>query len=128
MRIRDVIYAVPLPIQAFCAAALGSTLVLTASRYTSTPPEPPPTVIAVNLQRILATHVADVGKRVQTLDEATIQREATAYATALNASLDELGDAHTVILNSNVVIHGAPDLTEQLQARVAAKLATGSAP
>lgn len=91
---------------------------------------PPPTLAVVQIDRVLAEHVATVAR--QNWDEARQQEEVRRFAAALEASLTELSDDGRVILLSGpAVIRGAPDWTPALQARLTQALGpmpTGKVP
>lgn len=78
---------------------------------------PPPVLAVVQIDRVLAQHVAAVAH--QNWDEARQQEEVRRFAAALEASLTDLSDDGRVILLSGPsVVRGAPDWTPALQARL----------
>lgn len=102
---------------ALCAGLLGGLLAITADRWI----EPPPRLVTVDLQQVLAEHIESVGLRH--LDQDAAAKEAAAYGAALQASLDELErEQHALLLPAPAVLRGAPDLTDALRERIDVRL------
>jgi hypothetical protein len=84
---------------------------------------PAPTLAVVQIDHVLAEHVATVAQR--DWSEARQQAELRRFAAALETSLADLsGDGRAVLLNGPAVVSGAPDWTPALQARMQRALAS----
>lgn len=106
-----------------CAGAIGGLFVVLAARFATLQT----TLATVDLQKILSEHIAEVGNR--NLDKDATVKEATAYADALQRSLDELAaDQHLLILPAPAVLRGAPDLTEVLTRHIEQRLSQTGGP
>jgi type-F conjugative transfer system protein TrbI len=104
-------------VRAFGAAVLGALLVVVLQRAMTAEP----TFVAVDVQRLLAGHIAELGARQ--MDTETQKREATAYAGALEAALDDIANRdNTIVLVGPAVLRGVPDVTEAVQASIVQRL------
>ncbi|MEC9357537.1 MAG: TrbI F-type domain-containing protein [Pseudomonadota bacterium] len=103
-----------------CAIGLSSALLtVLALRWLS----PPPAVAVVQIDRVLAEHVAAVSQR--DWNPAQQQAEVQRFASALEASLVELSDeGRIVLLNAPAVLGGAPDRTPELRIALQRRLST----
>lgn len=92
------------------AGALAGTLAAHIVR-------PSPMLAVVQIDRVLAEHVAAVARR--DWSDARQQEELRRFAAALETSLAHLSDdGRVVLLNGPAVVRGAPDWTPALQARM----------
>jgi hypothetical protein len=81
-----------------------------------------PAIEVVDLQQLLAEQVADVSRQSLSVD--TQRSAATAYATALSTSLDDVARSdHAVLLVKPAVLVGAVDVTDAVRGRLRLALA-----
>ena len=104
---------------ALLSGAVAAAVAATILRYGI---EPPPRIVGVRLAELTAAWTAEAATAGRTVEDVR------AWGAALETALDRVAHRHgAVLLPARAVAAGAPDLTPEVEAALAALLAQGEA-